>query len=275
MSIIIFTDLDGTLLNQEDYDYKPALPVLEKLKDCQIPVIPVTSKTRQEVEFLRQEIGLSDPFIVENGSGIFIPQDDRRFLVTSEEKQGNYYLKLLGCNYLQAREGLNKIAEILEKPLQGFGDLTETDIERLTGLSPTEVKLAKAREFTEPFVTPVDISTTLLEKVMTSLGFRVLLGDRFSHLLGAEAGKGKAVKWLMSNYVAENSPSDEKIVTIGLGNSPNDIEMLEAVDIAIVIPSRKGVHPGLANRGWQVAPFLGSAGWAEILPKLKVLHPFF
>jgi mannosyl-3-phosphoglycerate phosphatase len=265
MNIIIFTDLDGTLLNQEDYDYKPALPVLEKLKDCQIPVVPVTSKTRQEVEFLRNEIGLSDPFIVENGSGIFIPQNDRRFLVNEEQQQGDYYLKLLGCNYLQAREGLAKIAEILEMPLQGFGDLTETDIERLTGLSPTEVKLAKAREFTEPFVTPADISMTALDKVVKSLGFKLLLGDRFSHLLSAEAGKGKAVKWLMSNYLAENNSSDGEIVTIGLGNSPNDIEMLEAVDIAIVIPSRKGVHPGLENRGWQIAPLPGSAGWAQVL----------
>jgi mannosyl-3-phosphoglycerate phosphatase len=270
MNTIIFTDLDGTLLNQEDYDYQPALPVIEELKYRQIPVIPVTSKTRQEVEFLRQEIGLSDPFIVENGSGIFIPQGDRRFLVSGEQQQGNYYLKLLGCNYLQAREGLSKVAVILEKPLQGFGDLTETDIERLTGLSLTEVKLAKAREFTEPFVTPAGVSTTALEEVVESLGFRVLLGDRFSHLLDAGAGKGKAVKWLMNNFIAKNTPLDEKLITIGLGNSPNDIEMLEAVDIAIVIPSRKGVHPGLANRGWQVAPLPGSAGWAKVLPKLLV-----
>jgi mannosyl-3-phosphoglycerate phosphatase len=265
MNVIIFTDLDGTLLNQEDYDYKPALPVIEELKNRQIPVVPVTSKTRQEVEFLREEIGLSDPFIVENGSGIFIPQNDRRFVVNEEQQQGNYYLKLLGCDYLQARKGLSKVAEILGKPLRGFGDLDEAEIAQLTGLSPTEVRLAKAREFTEPFVTPTGISTTDLEKIVASLGFKLLLGDRFSHLLSAQAGKGKAVKWLMSNYVVENLSSDGKIVTIGLGNSPNDLEMLEAVDIAIVIPSQKGVHPGLANKGWQVAPLPGSAGWAEVL----------
>ncbi|MCU0535678.1 MAG: HAD-IIB family hydrolase, partial [Hydrococcus sp. Prado102] len=64
MKFLIFTDLDGTLLNQDDYAYEAAIPVLEKLKTQQIPVVPVTSKTRQEVETLRQEIKLEDPFIV-------------------------------------------------------------------------------------------------------------------------------------------------------------------------------------------------------------------
>ncbi|MDA0672462.1 MAG: haloacid dehalogenase, partial [Cyanobacteria bacterium] len=51
-ALLFFTDLDGTLLNGEDYGYEAALPVLETLKARQIPVIPVTSKTRAEVETL-------------------------------------------------------------------------------------------------------------------------------------------------------------------------------------------------------------------------------
>jgi mannosyl-3-phosphoglycerate phosphatase len=274
MNFIIFTDLDGTLLNQEDYDYKPALPVIEKLKQRQIPVVPVTSKTRQEVEFLRQEMGLSDPFIVENGSGIFIPKGDRRFLVADKLEQGDYYLNLLGCNYTEARSGLMKIATRFGETWQGFGDLTEADIEQLTGLNPEEVKLAKAREFTEPFITPKHISREQIEQVASEQGFRVLVGDRFSHLLSAGAGKGKAVAELMTSYIRETDRA-EKIVTIGLGNSPNDIEMLEAVDRAIVIPSRKGVHPELVNRGWQIAPYDGSAGWAEVLTKIILSNSIF
>lgn len=282
MNIIIFTDLDGTLLNGEDYDYKPALGAIEELKKLGIPVIPVTSKTRQEVEFLRQEIGLDGPFIVENGSGIFIPSDESRFLVSEELRKENYYLKLLGCTYQEARAGLAALSQSLGEELKGFGDLSELEIAGLTRLPLKEVKLAKSREFTEPFVTPGNFTLEEVEKASRRVGFRVLIGDRFSHLLGEGAGKGKAVCWLMANYISpantEIAPnldkykkfvaSERKVLTIGLGNSPNDLEMLESVDIPIVIPTGKGAHPGLASKGWRIAPYPGSAGWAKILMQL-------
>lgn len=262
MALIIFTDLDGTLLNQEDYDYKPALAMLEQLKQKRIPVIPVTSKTRAEVEGLRQKIGLKDPFIVENGSAIFIPKDDSRFVFPQATQKNDYYLQLLGCTYREARKGLKVLATDLGESLRGFGDLSETEIQSLTGLPLEEVKLAKTREFTEPFVTPHHLPTEKIERVAAKHNFRVLVGDRFSHLIGSSAGKGRAVKWLMKTY---QSAEAEKVVMVGLGNSPNDLEMLETVDIPIVIASRQGVHPGLAKKGWQVAPSPGSQGWAEAI----------
>ncbi|AFZ35033.1 mannosyl-3-phosphoglycerate phosphatase family [Stanieria cyanosphaera PCC 7437] len=259
--LIIFTDLDGTLLNQEDYDYQPAIAILNQLKKQQIPVIPVTSKTRSEVEGLRQEIDLSDPFIVENGSGIFIPQSSNNWWKVAQADQINqYHLHSLGCSYTKAREGLKKISADLEYNLQGFGDLSEQTIQSLTGLPPEEAKLAKQREFTEPFISPKQIDAKIVEDTAAKYGFRVLLGDRFSHLIDAQAGKGKAVRWLMSNH---QLLAEEEVITVGLGNSPNDLEMLEAVDIPIVIASVQGVHPGLVSKGWQVAPAPGSQGWAE------------
>lgn len=260
MNLLIFTDLDGTLLNQDDYRYEAAIPVLEKLKTRQIPVIPVTSKTRQEVETLRQEINLEDPFIVENGSAIFVPLDSQQFILDRQNKWEGYHLELLGYTYVQVREGLAAISKNIGEPLRGFGDLSELEIEQLTGLSSEAVKQAKAREFTEPFITPNRVSGEQLQQVVESSGFRVVVGDRFSHLIGSGAGKGKAVQWLKEHYA-----SKDKITTIGLGNSPNDLDMLEAVDVAIVVPGNKGVHPGLMRRGWQVAPAPGSQGWASAI----------
>ena len=261
MPLIIFTDLDGTLLNQEDYDYKPAIPMLEKFKKQGVPIIPVTSKTRAEVSQLREDIGLNDPFIVENGSGIFVPQKDDRFVVSTDNKEDKYELQLLGCNYEKARLGLKQISVDLGEDLRGFGDLSPAELQSLTGLPLEEVKLAQTREFTEPFVTPKNISTEKIEQTAAKYNFRVLVGDRFSHLIGANAGKGKAVNWLLKNY--QTSDSTNKVVTVGLGNSPNDLEMLESVDIPFVIASQKGVHPGLKNKGWKVPNSPGSQGWAE------------
>ena len=232
--LIIFTDLDGTLLNQDDYRYDAAVPVLEKLRAQKIPVVPVTSKTRAEVEVLREELSLTDPFIVENGSGVFVPVDDRRFVITNPQVASSYHLERLGCTYTEAREGLKGISRVLDSPLRGFGDLTVAEVREKTGLTVAEAQRAKTREFTEPFVTPQQIPAEQLKQAVQEQGFQIVVGDRFSHLIGNTAGKGKAVRWLLEQY-----QSADQVVTVGLGNSPNDLGMLEVVDYPIIIPGKK------------------------------------
>lgn len=264
--LLIFTDLDGTLLNQDDYDYQAALPQLERLKQANIPVIPVTSKTRAEVEHLRQAVGLTEPFIVENGSGIFIPQSEARFDLAATTNWGSYRLLQLGCTYAEARTALGRVGQRLGLDLIGFGDMSVADVVERTGLSAADAEQAKTRDFTEPFVTPKDRTAEQIEQAVQAEGFQVVVGDRFSHLIGPSAGKGKAVQQLVAAY--QQTQPDRPIKTIGLGNSPNDLAMLEVVDIPVVIPGPKGAHPQLANRGWQIADAPGCQGWASAIATL-------
>jgi mannosyl-3-phosphoglycerate phosphatase len=258
MACIVFTDLDGTLLNGETYAYATALPTLQRLKAQGIPVVPVTSKTRQEVAQLRQDVGLDGPFVVENGSAVYIPLGQTRFALPPGEDVEGYRVLPLGCNYVTARAGLKAIAQDLGRPLKGFGDWTVEQIAQLTGLSLAEAKQAKAREFTEPFMTPKNVPAEQLREAVEAMGFRVVIGDRFSHLIGAAAGKGHAVHQLVKLYQGDGSP----VTTIGLGNSPNDLDMLEHVDLPIVLPGPRGPHPLLGDRGWTVAPAEAPEGWA-------------
>ncbi len=268
--LIIFTDLDGTLLNHDDYNYQTALPLLEELKHKQIPVIPVTSKTRQEVEALVHHLGLKDPFIVENGSGIFIPHDYKLFPWSEGEKFGDYILVNLGCTYDEARQGLRAVEQALREKLpvkdlelQGFGDLSVGEVQKLTNLPLDDVNKAKAREFTEPFIQPKDIPFEKIEKAAEALGFRVLIGGRFYHIIDEGAGKRKAVSWLVKQYQVTHP--ETQITTIGLGDSPNDLDMLEVVDLPIIIPGKKRTHQQLMKRGWRVAPFPAPEGWIAAL----------
>ncbi|MDB9524495.1 HAD-IIB family hydrolase [Oscillatoria sp. CS-180] len=260
-ALILFTDLDGTLLHPQSYDYDAALPVIERMKQRGIPVIPVTSKTRAEVETLIQQIGLTDPFVVENGSAIYIPRDTCPYPLPEGDDDGPYRVVPLGVSYVMARAGLKAIAQDLGRPLKGFGDLSIEQVQQLTGLNPEAAHEAKMREFTEPFLTPKNTASETLVAAAQGMGFNVVVGDRFSHLIGAEAGKGIAVHTLVTLYepiLADGGP----LVSIGLGNSPNDLDMLENVDRAIVLPGEAGPHPRLAERGWQIAPDLAPKGWA-------------
>ncbi|MFH0811726.1 MAG: HAD hydrolase family protein [Pseudomonadota bacterium] len=71
--IIIFTDLDDTLLDTYTHSFERALPALEFLKQKAIPLILCSSKTKREIEFYRKKLGNNHPFISENGGGINYP----------------------------------------------------------------------------------------------------------------------------------------------------------------------------------------------------------
>lgn len=261
-SAIVFTDLDGTLLNAHDYRYDAAIPVLERLKALGVPVIPVTSKTRAEVELLRSAIGLRDPFVVENGSGIFIEEADDRFPLDTDLQMDGYRVVQLGSSYREARDRVAKLGRKLGVTLCGFGDLKPEDLYGITGLAIEDAKRAQTRDFTEPFMVPSSVSGDAIAAAADSLGFRVVVGDRFSHAIDPRSGKGIAVKTLIDLY---RSPAED-LTIIGLGNSPNDLEMLDVVSQPIIIPAKTGLpHPGLADRDWPIARQHGSAGWADAI----------
>ena len=73
MRLAIFTDLDGTLLDHDTYEWSPARPMLDRIREEGWPLVFVTSKTRAEVEGLRTEMEVDEPFIVENGAAAFFP----------------------------------------------------------------------------------------------------------------------------------------------------------------------------------------------------------
>lgn len=266
-SLIIFTGIDGVLLNAENNNNEPVLTRLAWLKAKHIPVIPVTHKTREEVETVRRQMNLSDPFIVEDGSGVFIPLNDGQFELPQGEQVGNYHLLQLGCSYVMARAGLKAIAQSLGRPLKGFGDWSVEQLNTLTGLPAAAAHRAKAREFTEMFKTPKNIPIDKLRQAAHEMGFQVVVSDRFSHLIGIEAGQGRAVRRLTQLYQAA-LPEDVHLTTVGFGENPDDLGMLESVEIPIIVPGLKGCHSGLAERNWQVAPAPGSQGWAMAVEKI-------
>ena len=200
MTPVVFTDLDGTLLNSHDYRCDEAIPTLTLLQHQNIPIIPVTSKTRAEVEPLLKDLHLQGPFIVENGSGVFIHPDDERFDLSDTQPQQGYRLKQFGCSYPQARSALSQLSQHLDLTLQGFGDLTVPQLTALTGLAPHAAQQAQTRDFSEPFITPRDRPHQTIQQAVSDLGFRIVVGDRFSHLIGPQASKGTAVRWLLQQF---------------------------------------------------------------------------
>ena len=68
--ILIFTDLDGSLLHRDTFKFDEIKDYMNKLLSKGIYIIPNTSKTEKEILEFNNELGSSLPFISENGSVI-------------------------------------------------------------------------------------------------------------------------------------------------------------------------------------------------------------
>jgi mannosyl-3-phosphoglycerate phosphatase len=237
--IIIFTDLDGTLLDS-DYSFKKALPALRVIKENNISLVLCSSKTRSEIECCRKKLGNEDPFISENGGGIFLPKKYFESRIRGSgfriEVEGSYFVIKLGADYSELRDAVKKLrAEGFD--VKGFGDMSAKEVSELTGLKIADARMARKRDFDEPFVLyGNDKNEAKLKQSIKAKGLNYTQGE-FFHIMG-DSDKGKAVD-IVKNLFAGKSG---KTVTAAFGDSPNDVEMLLNVDYAVVVQKKDGSY---------------------------------
>lgn len=270
-SLIIFSDLDGTLLDHDTYRWEEALPALERCRISGVPVVLVSSKTRAEMEPLRKKMGIEAPFVTENGGGIFFPPGLAEEPPAETVESNGLRKWRLGKDYAAVVKALKEIALELDLSVKGFSDMEPAEISRLTGLGVNESRLAAKREFDEPFIAPFlePSDERKLQLAAARRGLSITSGGRFHHLFG-HGGKGAAMEKLIRWYRTGSSGA----VTAALGDSPNDFPMLELADHSFLVRSHR-FFPELAHRikGLKTTVKPGPAGWniavIQLLDKLQ------
>lgn len=214
------------MLSHDTYAWEPAAPALAKLAQIGAGVVLASSKTAPEIDPLRRAMGLSDwPAIVENGAGLLAPGG------TVEAQTSEY---------IQLRAALERIPPKLRAPFRGFGDMSTAEVVAATGLSPDDAALAQARSFSEPGLWSGDTASEAdFVAALAEVGVIARHGGRF---LTLSFGQTKADR--MKELIARYQPDH----TIALGDAPNDVEMLEAADFAVIIQNpHRAPLPPLAN----------------------------
>lgn len=246
---MIVTDLDGTLLDHDSYSFAPAKPALAEIARRGYPLVLNSSKTRAEMLALQKELGLHQPFICENGAAVFLPDGERwqqqAFAAPREEW-------LPWVHELRLQE---------DYPFLGFSDWRPEQIAEITGLPVSKATLAARREFSEPLLWQGPEEQRLaFEQQLQAQQLRLVRGGRFLSLQG-QFDKAQAMQWLKNHY-----QRDREVFTVALGDSPNDLAMLNAADIAVVIKSAQSAAmtvsgPQQVIRTEQPGP----AGWQQAI----------
>ena len=270
--IMVISDLDGTLLDLETYSSTAAYPALEALKKKGACLVFASSKTRAELEPIRNRLGHDGPFIVENGGGLYVPVGFFGVSLDGDVRRGKYEIIEFGTPYATLRAALKDIAAVLKVEIHGFGDMTIDEVAERTGLTHHEATLAKQREYDEPFVLDNDALIESVRREAAARGLTCAKGGRFHHLLGPN-DKGTACRFLIQCCRRQLATSQGRLYTIGIGDSANDQPMLAAVDQPILVQKPDGSYdPAVQFPHILYAPGIGPAGWnAAVLHVLKSL----
>ncbi len=164
----------------------------------------------------------------------------------------------LGLHYLEIRLFMDEVKDVFE--INAFSDMSVEAVMAHTDFSYDLAKLAKERDFSEPFLIKDERKLTALQKLAKEVGMKILKGGRFYHLVGIEQDKGKAVSKVLECY--------HDSLSIGLGDNYNDVDMLRVVDRAILIPHHEGKYIDVEIPNLIYAPHKGSLGWNESLKKI-------
>jgi len=258
--IIVFTDLDGTLLDHVTYSFCEAEDALELLREKEVPLILCSSKSSDEIKVYRRKLSNNEPFISENGGAIFIPEGYGNLKCEFNKIDDGYLVIEIGSEYKTLANAFEKIKRRTGINIKSIIELTIDEIVELTGLSREEASLSQKREYTLPFI--IDSGEEDIKNIkdeILSSGLNYTEGTRFVHLMGGN-DKGKAVNILIDIF-KKNFP-ETSITTVGLGDSLNDLPMLEVVDKAFLVKKEAGDYEErIKVEGLVYADGIGPAGW--------------
>lgn len=260
--LLVFTDLDGSLMEHESYSIEPALESLESLRRRGFTLVMNSSKTAAEIGAIQERLSLQAPFIAENGALLQLLEADA---------EGHQRIQF-GRHRRDWLPELHSIREREQFEFEGFADWTPREICERTGLSVAEAELAAQREFSEPILwRGASNRRARFLEILQEMGLQLLEGGRFLSIQGSHS-KADAMRWLQQRLRSSDQEPEGSVISVALGDSPNDVAMLNAADVAVVIKSGKSdrIAPdGPARVIHTKRP--GPAGWHDAMCEILEL----
>ena len=266
---IISTDLDASLLDS-NYVWNGAEAALKVIAEAGIPLILNSSKTLSEMHFFSQELGLSAPLIAENGTVIAFPKS-MEWMPDSVNIEDGYGVLRSSMNRTKILDLAYELRKSKGYDFIGFNDSTAEELSERLGLEIESAKAALKRYGTEPIVwKDNDEALIAFKGALQNAGIALIRGGHFHHLMPAGASKGAAMQAIRDFYQKERSEFIWK--TLAIGDSPNDLSMLELADEALVIPNPDNGTLQLKRADYMIADVPGPSGWGDSV--IELLNAF-
>ena len=260
-SIIIFTDLDGSLLHRDNFKFDEIKEYINSLVDEGIIIIPNTSKTESEIDEFVKELGSELPFISENGSSInrldLINNNFPNKIILSRDKQE--LLEIFN----------SKVPKELKNKCKFISNMNLKQQTEIFGLQDNNLKNALNRKYTIPFLFEGNkIQKNKLLKILSSSSLTMQEGGRVLNL-GDNTNKVKSMKQVLKIY----RKVENKIKVIAVGDNFNDLEMLRNCDFPCLVFNDQFKQDQINIDNLIISNKPSPEGWADVIKTALVkLH---
>ena len=223
ISVAIFTDLDGSLLHRDTFNFDPIKSYITRLVDHGVIVIPNSSKTEAEIKKFNKELGIDLPYISENGSSIhnlnLINPNFPNKIILSRDK--DELLRLFS----------SKVPDSLKSKCVQISKMTKNQQEKIFGQKGDRLKDVLDRKYTLPFLFNGDKSEkNKLLKILNSNSLTLQHGGRILNLCD-NVNKVKS----MNRVIKILKKTKDKIKIIAVGDNYNDLDMLKNSDFPCLV----------------------------------------
>ena len=222
--ILIFTDLDGSLLDKETFKFDVIKDYFKELVRNGIIIIPNSSKSEAELLDFNEQNNLDLSFITENGSSIHglnkIHQNlpDKIIISRTIDEIRNIYEENISLDFK------NKTTHILELEIEVQ--------QKILGLPLDKIKLAIKRDHSLPIkFNGTEIEKYEFTKILKNSGLTIQTGGRIMNVcdnVNKSIAMSKALQLIRKQL-------DDEIITIGVGDNENDIEMIKQTDYPCLV----------------------------------------
>jgi mannosyl-3-phosphoglycerate phosphatase len=261
---VVFGDPD-TFRAEGDTGWSQTRGAVRALEDHGVAVVLWGNETRSQMETIQRDLNLSHPFISETGAGLFIPHSYFGDELAGGRYTPHYRVIDFGKPYHQVAEALREAARKVGTDLIAFSDMSIQDVAQTCALSLSQARLAKLREYDEPF-RMIDSEPAVYSRLCSALrrhGVRSFTHETFHHATGG-AHRTQSLRLLTSLY---RQASDGPVLTIGLAKARSETGVLECVDIPIVVegnPAEAARLVGKVPTARFTTP-VGPQGWCEAI----------
>lgn len=268
--VLIFSDIDGTLLDAAGLPPR-AWPAMRDVLDEALIVL-CSSRTVRQVRDAQHRLGLSGPFIAENGALLCFPDDwpDAPAQAVTDISIPDLRVVRIGTPAPQLRSVLLGVASALLFTVEVGDERLLHDLSSQASGTGRVVLVPNASQRSHSVLMQVAASperAALLLRAMARAHLTVTNGGRWL-VVQHGSSKGMAaglMRTLLRSRLRPEAPA------IAVGDSDNDRSLLESMDVRWVLRSDDGtVSPSLASLdGITVATTPGVNGWSDLLPQLR------
>ncbi len=251
--ILIFTDLDGSLLHRDTFEFDEIKEYIKNLISEKIYIIPNSSKTDKEILNFNQKLGEPLPYICENGSAIkglnLINNDLPKEIILSREK----------TELINIFE--NEIPKNLKLKCKWLSKMDTNSQLKILGLPENDLFRALDREYTIPFIFDGNKNEkNFLLKILKNNNLTLQEGGRVINLCD-KVSKAKS----MEIFIKFSKKINNNIKTIAVGDNYNDLEMLKKSNYPCLVFNDKFKLDQINIDNLIITNKPSPEGWADVV----------